>query len=113
LDEKEERSMTQSAAALVQPARERAGEETDAAQGTALLRQRSQEDRCLAERVERALRATGYGPLRGIEVTVHGRLVVLGGRVPSYFLKQVAQTTALAVPGARQVRNDLDVSRPT
>jgi osmotically-inducible protein OsmY len=67
----------------------------------------------LAERVERALCATGYGPLRGIEVTVQARLVILGGRVPSYHLKQVAQTTALAVPGADRVRNDLDVGRPS
>jgi osmotically-inducible protein OsmY len=74
-----------------------------------LLRQR-QEDFCLAERVERALCATGYGPLRDIEVTAHARLVILGGRVPSYYLKQVAQATALAVPGARHVRNDLDVT---
>jgi osmotically-inducible protein OsmY len=67
----------------------------------------------LAERVERALRATGYGPLRGIEVTVRARLVILGGRVPSYHLKQVAQTAALAVPGAHQVRNELAVGRPS
>jgi osmotically-inducible protein OsmY len=105
--------MTQSAAPRIQPARERPGEETDAAQGTVLLLQQSQEDLCLAERVERALRATGYGPLRGIEVTVGECLVILGGRVPSYYLKQVAQSTALAVPGARQVRNDLDVDRPS
>src|SRR5262249_61235736 len=100
-----------SAALLIRPARQRHGEEPDAAQGTALPLQQSQEDLRLAERVERALRATGYGPLRGIEVTVHARLVILGGRVPSYYLKQVAQTTALAVSGARQVRNDLDVGR--
>src|SRR5215216_56149 len=50
-DEKEEWSMTQSAAPLIQPARERTGEQTDAAQGTALLLQQSQEDLCLAERV--------------------------------------------------------------
>jgi osmotically-inducible protein OsmY len=105
--------MTRSAAPLIYPARERTGEETDAAQKTTLLLQQSQEDLCLAEQVERALCATGYGPLRGIKVTVHARLVLLGGRVPSYYLKQVAQTTALAVPGARQVRNDLDVSRPS
>jgi osmotically-inducible protein OsmY len=78
----------------------------------ALLLEQSQEDRCLAERVERALRATGYGPLRGIAVTVQARLVLLGGRVPSYYLKQVAQTAALAVAGARHVRNDLEVGRP-
>jgi osmotically-inducible protein OsmY len=105
--------MTQFAAPLIQPARERTDEETDAAQGTTLLPPRSQEDLCLAEHVERALRATGYGPLRGIEVTVRARLVILGGQVPSYYLKQVAQTTALAVPGTRQVRNDLEVSRPS
>jgi osmotically-inducible protein OsmY len=104
--------MAQSAALRILPARERTGEETDAAQGTALPRQQSQEDVCLAERVERALRAAGYGPLRGVQVTVHARLVILGGRVPSYYLKQVAQTIALAVPGARHVRNDLDVGRP-
>jgi osmotically-inducible protein OsmY len=77
---------------------------------TALLLRQRQEDFCLAERVERALCATGYGPLRDIEVTAHARLVILGGRVPSYYLKQVAQATALAVPGARHVRNDLDVT---
>ena len=104
--------MPQSAAPLIQPARERTGEETDAAQGTALLRQRSQEDLCLAQRVERALRATGYGPLRDIGVTVHERLVILSGRVPSYHLKQIAQTTALTVPGAHHVRNELDVGLP-
>ena len=105
--------MAQSAALLTLPARERIDEEIDAARGVALLPQRSKEDLCLAECVERALRATGYGSLRGIEVTVHARLVILDGRVPSYYLKQVAQTTALAVPGACQVRNDLDVSRPS
>ena len=62
--------------------------------------------------VERTLRATGYGPLRGIAVTVHARLVILSGRVPSYYLKQVAQTTALAIPGTRHLRNDVDVVRP-
>jgi hypothetical protein len=91
----------------------RAGEETDAAKRMTPLLQQSKEDHCLAENVERALCATGYGPLRDIDVIVHAHLVILGGRVPSYYLKQVAQMTALAVPGARHVRNDLDVSRPS
>jgi osmotically-inducible protein OsmY len=112
-DEKEEWAMTQSAGPLIQPTRERTSLKTGAARGMTLLLQQSQEDLWLAEQVERALCATGYGPLRGIEVTVQARLVKLRGRVPSYYLKQIAQTTALAVPGARQVRNDLDVSRPS
>ena len=83
----------------------------DAAQATARLLTESLEDLRLAERVERALRATGYMLLRGLEITVHARLVILAGRVPSYYLKQVAQSTALAVPGAQQVRNDLEVGQ--
>jgi hypothetical protein len=106
--------MTQFTAPLIPLARNRPpSEETGAAWGAALLLlQQRQEDLDLAERVERALRATGYGPLRGIKVTVRARYVILGGRVPSYYLKQVAQTTALTVPGAHHVRNDLDVARP-
>jgi osmotically-inducible protein OsmY len=73
----------------------------------------SREDLHLAEGVARALRATGYGPLRDVEVTVHARLVILAGRMPSYHMKQVAQTIALAVPGVHQVQNDLQVGRPT
>src|SRR5262249_25858399 len=55
-------------------------------------------DPALAERVARALGATGYLPLRAVEVSVHGRVTLLQGRVPSYYLKQVAQVSALAVP---------------
>jgi osmotically-inducible protein OsmY len=70
------------------------------------------EDLRLAERVERALRALGFSPLRAIEVAVCGQVVILRGRVPSYYVKQIAQATALAVPGVRQLCNDLDVTRP-
>jgi osmotically-inducible protein OsmY len=100
--------MAPSAALPTLPAREPRGERTDGVQVAPLLMP-SVEDLRLAERVERALRATGYGPLRGIQVRVQARLVILGGRVPSYYLKQVAQAAALAVPGAHQVRNDVEV----
>jgi osmotically-inducible protein OsmY len=72
----------------------------------------SPEAQRLAERVRQALEATGYGPLRRLTVTVLARRVVLAGHVPSYYLKQVAQTAVLAVPGTHQVRNDLDVVVP-
>jgi osmotically-inducible protein OsmY len=105
--------MARSASLPILPTRERTRAETDADEETTLLLRQSQEECCLAERVERALRATGYGPLRGIAVAVRARLVILSGQVPCYYLKQVAQTTALAVSGARQVCNDLDVGRPS
>jgi osmotically-inducible protein OsmY len=94
------------------PWRPRGGADKDAFQTSTRLLEQSLEDLHLAERVERALRATGYGPLRGIEVVAHVRVVTLAGRVPSYYLKQVAQAIALSVPGVDQVRNDLEVGRP-
>jgi osmotically-inducible protein OsmY len=67
----------------------------------------------LEERVGRALRATGYPPLRATDVAVREGLVILRGRVPSYYLKQIAQATVLAVPGVQELCNDLDVARPS
>jgi len=104
--------MVQSATPLIRPTLEYPNEEKDAPQATAPLLTQSLEDHCLAERVERALHATGYGALRTVRVFVNARVVILGGQVSSYYLKQVAQETALAVPGAHQIRNGLDVVQP-
>ena len=104
--------MAQSATLSILPPLEQPDEEKDALQMTASFMKQSLEDRRLAERVERALRATGYGALRGVEVSVNARVVVLLGRVPSYYLKQIAQATALAIPGTHQLHNDLDVIPP-
>jgi osmotically-inducible protein OsmY len=73
----------------------------------------SVEDLSLAERIKAALKATGYGELRVVEVSVTTQIVVLFGRVPSYYLKQVAQVTALAVPGTHHIHNGLNVVRPS
>jgi hypothetical protein len=64
-----------------------------------------------AEQVERALRATGYPTLRHIQATVGGPLVLLRGRVPSYYLKQLAQEAARGVAEGREVRNEIQVIR--
>ena len=81
------------------PAGERRREEEDA---TAPRPAQSPEDRSLVERVERALCATGSGALRNLSVSIDAGIIILGGRVASYYLKQVAQTAVLAVPGARR-----------
>jgi osmotically-inducible protein OsmY len=92
----------------------RVGEEREASQTTAsLLALSLDEDLRLAERIKCALHATGYGALRVVEVSVTTRIVILVGIVPSYHLKQVAQATALAVPGADRIHNGLDVVRPS
>ena len=92
-----------------QSAGEQRGEEEDA---TAPRPAQSPEDRRLVERVERALGATGHGALRNVAVSVNGGIVILGGRVSSYYLKQVAQEAVLAVAGSHQIWNSVDVVRP-
>ena len=99
--------MSQPAALFMLPTRQRGDEPLDAA----VLATQCLEDLRLAERVARALRATGYPALRTIDVTVSNRLVFLEGRVPSYYMKQVAQAVVLDVPGVRELRNDLEVVR--
>jgi osmotically-inducible protein OsmY len=60
--------------------------------------------------VRQALEATGHTWLQRVAVVTEGGCVVLRGVVPSYYLKQLAQVTALAVPGVETLRNDLRVT---
>ncbi|MEX1096147.1 MAG: BON domain-containing protein [Planctomycetales bacterium] len=64
----------------------------------------------LRERVGRALLESGYQRLRFLTVDVEGGRVVLRGRVPSYYFKQVAQTVAMNAARPASLRNDLDVA---
>lgn len=89
--------------------RNHTGQATDTLEQAVSLQPEPREDSHLAGRVERALHATGYMPLRNIEVAVCARVVNLAGRVASYYLKQVAQTAALGVPGIHRLQNDLQV----
>ena len=67
-------------------------------------------DEQLFSEIEQALVITGYaGPLRGIQIEVHAGSVVLSGRLPSYYLKQTAQVSAMKVDGVVQVRNKIQV----
>jgi osmotically-inducible protein OsmY len=66
-------------------------------------------DDILPNEVERVLQSTGYQDLRGNEIFVHYGVVFLRGQVPSFHMKQVAQTAARSVSGVREVRNELNV----
>ena len=69
------------------------------------------ENELLTERILQALDRSGYGQLRRVRVTArpNGR-VRLDGSVSSFYLKQVAQTIVLSVPGVARVHNELQVS---
>jgi osmotically-inducible protein OsmY len=59
--------------------------------------------------VRDALDKTGHTWLRRVVVATEGACVVLRGTVPSYYLKQMAQTSILAISGMTALRNELRV----
>jgi osmotically-inducible protein OsmY len=68
------------------------------------------EDARVEEAVARALVATGRIPRGRVAVTSSDGAVRLRGRVSTYYQKQIAQTAALNVVGARQLINDVEVA---
>lgn len=66
----------------------------------------------LRDRIDQALRVTGYLPLRDVGVIVAEGLAILRGRLPSYHLKQVALEVVRRVPGVSEVHDDLKVVSP-
>jgi osmotically-inducible protein OsmY len=58
------------------------------------------------------LRRSSYLALREVACNARDDVVYLHGRLPSYFLKQVAQEIAAGVEGVRRVINRIVVLRP-
>ena len=63
----------------------------------------------LADAVRSALAQTRHGWLQRVVVAGEGGRVVLRGKVPSYYLKQMAQTAAMTVQGVEVLQNELQV----
>lgn len=61
---------------------------------------------------EERLRSSGYLALRDVACLARDDEVYLHGRLPSYFLKQLAQEITAGVEGVRRVINRIDVLRP-
>lgn len=59
--------------------------------------------------VYEALGSTGYAQLRRLEAYCHDGRVTLQGRLPTYYLKQVAQSAIRGVDGVRDIDNDVKV----
>ena len=58
---------------------------------------------------ETRLHQSAYSPLRQVKCQVHGQVLTICGRVPSYYLKQVAQTLLGGLDGIGTIDNRLDV----
>lgn len=69
----------------------------------------SRETRVALVDVRCRLRASPYLALRRVRCEQHDGQMVLSGRVPTYYLKQLAQAIAMRQPLIRNVVNLIDV----
>jgi len=71
------------------------------------------ETRATAEAIVQArFQRSPYLPLQRITCCLDDRVLVLRGRVPTYYLKQLAQTIGSTLGGVRQIVNELHVDFP-
>ena len=66
-------------------------------------------DKELLHLVREILSTTGYAQLRHLQIYCHSGRVTLQGSVPTYYLKQVAQTAVRRLVGIRGLDNDVKV----
>jgi osmotically-inducible protein OsmY len=60
-----------------------------------------------------ALQQSPISALHSLEVTEEGDVLILSGRVGSYYYKQLAQETVISIAGSRVVVNNIRVSKAT
>lgn len=66
-------------------------------------------DQRLLENVQNVLSQSAYPQLREIRCQCHEGAITLQGRVPSYYLKQVAQQLIRPLPHLARIYNQLEV----
>ena len=67
----------------------------------------------IGRQAEIRIRGSSYLALRDVICIARGDILHLRGRLPSHYLKQVAQELAAGVAGVRQVHNGIEVcARP-
>ena len=63
----------------------------------------------LEDRVRISFEQLGYPQLNAIQCIATDDLMLLTGELSSFYLKQVAQSVAVKIPGVREVRNEIQV----
>lgn len=66
----------------------------------------------IAEIAQAALRRSAYFELRTLSCDFAGGVLTLHGRVPTYYLKQLAQAAVVGVPGVVEIDNRVEVALP-
>jgi osmotically-inducible protein OsmY len=64
----------------------------------------------IEEIAQAALRRSAYFELRNVSCDFSGGVLTLRGRVPTYYLKQLAQASVADVPGVIEVHNRVEVT---
>ena len=63
----------------------------------------------VVDQIRRTLSCLGYAQLNAVQCVLNGDEVLLTGELNSFYLKQVAQSVAIKIPGVRNVRNEIQV----
>jgi hypothetical protein len=66
----------------------------------------------IAEGAESCLRGNPYLALKNVSCEYHEGVLTLRGCLPSYYLKQVAQTAVARVAGGVRIVNEIEVISP-
>ena len=74
------------------------------------LEQVSSSDSDIESQIKEKLHFTQHAALRCVTYDIDGDNVVLFGRVPSYYLKQLAQVKVATVSGIERVDNRIEVA---
>lgn len=92
------------------------GESTMASNSVTTDRSSERTDDLRSRRIEEAaaarLRRTGYPQIREITCFHQSGRLTLYGVLPSYYLKQLAQTAVADIDGVKTVTNEIDVVAP-
>jgi osmotically-inducible protein OsmY len=63
----------------------------------------------VADRARKQLQGQPYRALKQVSCEYHDGTLVLRGRLPSYFLKQMAQAAVARVAGVERILNHIEV----
>ncbi len=62
-----------------------------------------------ADVAKKILGTNSYRPIRFLDCTFENGVLTLGGRLPSFYLKQVAQIAVAQVEGVERIENRIEV----
>lgn len=66
----------------------------------------------LSAAIRESLKKTGIACFRRLDITLNGDSVIITGKLPSFYFKQLAQAAVMSVPGVESIRNEIHVLEP-